>query len=49
MVKVVDKAPCHTCKLKKTCDILKIYQVVVYECICLEFSLDKETQNGRTQ
>lgn len=31
------KAPCHTCKFKNACDILKIYQVVIYDCKCLEF------------
>lgn len=37
MKEVKYKAPCHICKFKDTCDILKIYQVVVYECLCLEF------------
>ncbi len=31
------EAPCHNCKNKDVCDILKIYQVVVYDCKCLEF------------
>ena len=31
------KTQCENCALKDTCDILKIYQVVVYECKCLEY------------
>jgi len=34
---MVEKAPCHNCIHKDTCDILKIYQVVVYGCICPEY------------
>ncbi len=35
--KIEYKAPCHNCVFKATCNVLKIYQVVVYECKCLEF------------
>jgi len=28
---------CNWCEHKDTCDILKIYQVVVYDCVCLEY------------
>ena len=31
------KALCHSCKHKENCNVLKIYQVVVYNCICLEY------------
>ncbi len=43
MNKAKYKAPCHTCVDKETCNVLKIYQVVVYECKCLEYKQQRRT------
>ena len=36
------ESPCLSCKYRDTCDILKVYQVVIYKCLCLEYEKNKE-------
>ena len=36
------KMPCDDCKLKPECNILKMYQVVIYGYKCLEHESKRE-------
>ncbi len=38
---------CHTCSFRDTCEVLKVYSVIVYGCVCEDYKPKQELPNAQ--